>query len=282
MTIPTVSILMPIYKTAPYLKEAVDSILAQTYTDFELIALNDCSPDNAEEILDLYYDPRIVRYRGEQNVGLANVLNTGMAMARGQFIARMDSDDISLPQRLEIQMQYLEQHPEIDLCSCGMELFGERSEIWVRESNPNKVKITALFFSPVLHASSVWRKESFERNNLTFRQETVPAEDYDLWTRALLKGLQLSNIPDVLYLYRIRPGQATATANPLEQLVRENYIAASLPSLTTKQVKHFPKSIVAILIANLKHKTFKTKTLTKRLIKLWLQKSKNRQKRFIP
>ena len=105
---PTVSILMPIYKTAPFLKEAVDSILAQTYTDFELIALNDCSPDNAEEILDLYYDPRIVRYRGEQNVGLANVLNTGMAMARGQFIARMDSDDISLPQRLEIQMQYLE------------------------------------------------------------------------------------------------------------------------------------------------------------------------------
>ena len=272
---PTVSILMPIYKTAPYLKEAVDSMLAQTYTDFELIALNDCSPDNAEAILDQYDDPRIVRYRGEKNVGLANILNTGMAMARGQFIARMDSDDISLPQRLEVQMRYLELHPEIDLCSCGMELFGERSGTWVRESDPEKVKITALFFSPILHASSIWRKASFEQNNLTFRQETVPAEDYDLWTRALLKGLQLSNIPDVLYLYRIRPGQATATANSIEQTVRERYISASLPSLTTKQVKDFPRSTVAILIANLKHKTFKTKFLAKRIIKLKLQ---NRQK----
>ena len=78
MTTPRVSILMPVYNVASYLREAMDSILAQTYTDFELIVLDDCSPDNSAEILDTYTDPRIVRYRGEKNMGLSNVLNVGM------------------------------------------------------------------------------------------------------------------------------------------------------------------------------------------------------------
>ena len=90
--VPLVSVLMPVYKTAPYLREAMDSMLSQTFKDFELIVLDDCSPDNAEEILDTYDDPRIVRYKGEKNAGLSNVLNVGIGMARGKYIARMDSD----------------------------------------------------------------------------------------------------------------------------------------------------------------------------------------------
>ena len=84
---PVVSILMPVYKTAPYLREAMDSILSQTFTDFELIILNDCSPDTADEILDTYTDSRIVRYKGEKNVGLSNILNVGIGMARGQALS---------------------------------------------------------------------------------------------------------------------------------------------------------------------------------------------------
>ena len=99
MNIVVVSILMPVYKTAHYLRDAVDSILSQSFADFELIVLDDCSPDNAQEILDTYTDPRIVRYRGEKNVGLSNILNVGIEMARGKFIARMDSDDLSMPER---------------------------------------------------------------------------------------------------------------------------------------------------------------------------------------
>ena len=101
---PSVSILMPVYKTAEYLQEALESILAQSYTDYELIVLNDCSPDNAEEILDQYDDPRIVRYLGTNNQGLSNVLNIGLDIAKGKYIARMDSDDISLPERLQTQV----------------------------------------------------------------------------------------------------------------------------------------------------------------------------------
>lgn len=268
---PLVSILMPIYNTAPYLKEAVDSMLSQTFKDFELIALNDCSPDNAEEILDTYDDPRIVRYKGEKNVGLSNVLNIGIEMARGKYIARMDSDDISLPNRLQVQVDYLEAHHEIDLVSVGMQLFGAKEEVWIREQNPEKVKINALFHSPVLHASSVWHKDSFERHGLRFCQEMVPAEDYDLWTRALAKGLKLVNLSDVLYKYRMHPSQATSqtektASKSLE--VQQNYLRASLPSLSEKNLYAFPGKLWPVFFANLKSGFFNKDLLARRLYKM--------------
>lgn len=248
---PVVSILMPVYNTADYLREAVDSMLNQTFTDFELIVLNDCSPDNADEILDTYTDPRIVRYKGEKNQGLANVLNVGMDMARGKYIARMDSDDISHPNRLQVQVDYLESHPDVDLCSAGMHLFGEKEEVWSRPTDAEAVKVIALFYSPILHASSVWRKEAFDKNGLRFRQNMVPAEDYDMWCRALTKGLRLVDISDVLYEYRIRPGQATGDtertkAKDIE--VRKDFLSAVFPGCEETEIdcfarlKHFEQS----------------------------------------
>lgn len=260
---PDLSILMPIYKTADFLREAMNSMLSQTFTNFELIVLNDCSPDNAEEILDTFSDPRIVRYCGDKNQGLANVLNVGMDMARGKYIARMDSDDISLPNRLEVQIKYLEEHPNIDLCSCGMELFGAKNEIWIRESDPEKVKITALHHSPILHASSMWRKVSFERCGLNYSQNMVPAEDYDLWCRALALGLKLVNIPDVLYLYRIRPGQATMDTVKTAQKEREiryNYLQSIYPGRRITNASE-------LIFANLCHPFFKHYVLVRRILK---------------
>ena len=270
MKLPQVSILMPVYNTALYLREAMDSMLSQTFADFELIVLNDCSPDNAEEILDEYDDPRIVRYKGEKNVGLSNVLNVGIELARGKYIARMDSDDISLPNRLQVQVDYLETHPEIDLVSVGMQLFGAKEDVWIREQNPEKVKINALFQSPVLHASSMWRKASFEKHGLRYRQDMVPSEDYDLWTRALTKGLALTNLPEVLYKYRIHPTQATYNLGKIEDKVlevRKNYIHAALPSVSEKDLEAFPKKMWSVFFANLKTGFFDKKMLAKRLYK---------------
>ena len=208
--IPRVSILMPVFNTAPFLKEAVDSILCQTFSNFEFIILNDASPDNTEEILDSYSDPRIVRYTSECNIGLANILNIGINMARGEFIARMDSDDISLPTRLQTEVDYLDSHPKIDLVSCGMQQFGLADKTMSYKESFWLVCFNAFFFSPILHASSMWRKQRFEDYLLRYRQERVPAEDYDLWARALCLGLKLINIPEVLYKYRIHGNQATA------------------------------------------------------------------------
>lgn len=268
---PLVSVLMPVYKTAPYLSEAMDSMLHQTFKDYELIVLDDCSPDNAEEILDAYDDSRIVRYKGENNVGLSNVLNVGIEMARGKYIARMDSDDISLPNRLQIQVDYLETHSEIDLVSVGMQLFGAKESVWIRERNPEKVKIEALFHSPVLHASSMWRKDSFERHGLRFRQEMVPAEDYDLWTRAMLKGLKLVNLPEVLYKYRIHEAQATVQTDKTAAKSREvqmAYLHESLPSLSDRNREAFPMKLWPVFFANLHNGFFNRLLLAKRLYKV--------------
>ena len=271
MMSPMVSILMPVYKTAPYLREALDSILSQTFTDYELIVLNDCSPDNADEILDSYSDPRIVRYKGEKNVGLSNILNIGIGMARGKYIARMDSDDLSLSDRLQIQVDYLESHPDIDLISVGMQLFGAKDEVWVREPNPDKVKINALFHSPILHASSVWRRERFEENGLRFRQEMVPSEDYDLWTRALVKGLKLVNLRQVLYKYRIHPAQATTRTDltaEKDRIVQQNYLRATLPSLSEKNREAFPIKMWPVFYANITTGFFDRILLAQRLYKM--------------
>ena len=273
---PLVSVLMPVYKTAPYLREAMDSMLCQTFKDFELIVLNDCSPDNAEKILDAYDDPRIIRYKGEKNVGLSNVLNVGIGMARGKYIARMDSDDISLPQRLQVQIDYLDKHTDVDLVSVGMQLFGARETTWIREQNVEKVKIEALFHSPVLHASSVWRKDSFEQYGLRFRQEMVPSEDYDLWIRSLVKGLKLINLPDVLYKYRIHDAQATFQTEKTAEKDRQvltNYLHLALPSLSEKNNEAFPKKLWPVFFANLRDGFFDWRLLAKRLYKM----SKNRK-----
>lgn len=268
---PLVSVLMPVYKTAPYLREAMDSMLCQTFKDFELIVLNDCSPDNAEEILDAYDDSRIVRYKGENNVGLSNVLNVGIGMARGKYIARMDSDDISLPQRLQVQVDYLDKYPDVDLVSVGMRLFGAKEGTWIREINPEKVKIEAMFHSPVLHASSVWRKDAFEKQGLRFRQEMVPAEDYDLWTRAMLKGLKLVNLPEVLYKYRIHETQATVQTDKTAAKSREvqmAYLHESLPSLSDRNREAFPMKLWPVFFANLHNGFFNRLLLAKRLYKV--------------
>jgi len=279
MTHPRVSILMPVYNVAPYLREAMDSILTQTFQDFELIVLDDYSPDNSSEILDTYTDERIVRYRGEKNMGLSNVLNVGLQMARGEFIARMDSDDLSTPERLATQVAYLDAHPEIDLCSCGMELFGAKQETWVREANVEDVKITALFHSPILHASSMWRRASFERVGLRFLQEMVPAEDYDMWTRAMAAGLRLVNIPQVMYQYRIHPSQATTQtdktakkdrevkANYLRMLYPTEDISAVnlLPAQSASDLERIKQSVAHLLEANKRTPFFEQMRLEKRM-----------------
>ncbi len=262
---------MPVYKTAPFLSEAIDSILSQSFTDYELIVLDDCSPDNAEAILDGYDDPRIIRYLGTKNQGLANVLNIGIGMAKGKYIARMDSDDRSLPGRLQVQIDYLESHPNVDLVSVGMKLFGAKEGVWIREQDPEKVRITALFHSPVLHASSIWRKGRFEENGLRFNQEMVPAEDYDLWSRALVKGLTLVNLPQVLYQYRIHPNQATVQTDKTvakSRQVQQNYLRETLPSLSEKRRKAFPDRLWPVFFANLKTGFFNRLILAKRFFKM--------------
>lgn len=239
--IPVVSIIMPVYNVEKYVTEAIDSILSQTYTDFELIILDDCSTDNSVAEIKKFKDPRIVVHCNLKNIGLAENLNTGLRLAKGKYIARMDGDDISLPERLKVQVTYLENHPDIDLCSCALEMFGTDHQVWIRDTDPEQVKITMLFFSPVLHATSVWRKESFSKNNLYYNQDAFPAEDYDLWSRAVFL-CKLVNISEVMYKYRIHGIQVTKTDDRAAEKSREiqlKYILKALPSLSVESANDF-------------------------------------------
>lgn len=282
---PLISVLMPVYNVEMYLAEAIESILNQTLGDFELIILDDGSPDGSGDVAKTFTDKRIVYHRNEVNLGLANNLNVGLKMAKGKYIARMDGDDISLPERFQTQIDFLEAHPDIDLCSCGLQMFGTEDTVWVREADPEAVKITMMFYSPVLHATSVWRRGSFEKHNLYYDQNAFPAEDYELWSRAVFH-CRLVNIPQVLYRYRIHGIQVTKTDDRKDEKCRQirvNYLKKTLPSLdpidldlfvlrylknmdisieNVKSLKHIYSTIIQ---ANLQDKFFNQLMLKKKL-----------------
>lgn len=250
---PSVSILMPVYNAEPYLSEAIQSMLNQTYADFELIILDDCSTDRSAEVVQTFSDTRIIYHRNEVNSGLANNLNTGLKLAKGKYIARMDGDDISLPHRLQTQVDFLESHPDIDLCSCAMQMFGADNQLWIRDRDPEQVKITMMFYSAVLHASSVFRRDVFEKNNLYYKQETFPAEDYDLWARAAF-FCRMVNLPDVMYLYRMHRTQVTSTDPRSAEKCREiqiRYLSKALPVLCEKEIIDFVDGFIAYKISEI-------------------------------
>ena len=253
---------MPCYNCENYVAEAIESMLNQTFADFELIVLDDCSTDGTAEIAKKYSDERIVYHRNEQNLGLVDTLNLGLTLAKGELIARMDGDDISLPTRLEKQVQFLDENPDVILCSAGMELFGTETAVWIRESNSEDVKITMMLYSPVLHASSIFRKNVFLDNDLIYRKETFPAEDYDLWSRAVFFG-HLANIPEVLYKYRIHGIQVTKTVETREKITRQvqiNFIKRALPSLSEEDVDFFVNKLVPSNLST-KDEVFRSKTV---------------------
>ena len=130
---PKVSAIMPAYNAEQFIRSAVDSILAQTYEDFELIILNDGSTDNTQSIIEAYSDPRI-RLINKENSGVASTLNLGLEEARGKFIWRHDADDISLPRKLEKEMVFLDAHPEFVLCATQVAFMSERGKVaWNKE-----------------------------------------------------------------------------------------------------------------------------------------------------
>ncbi len=289
---PKVSVLMPTYNVEKYIAEAIESILNQTFSDFELIILDDGSTDGSADIAKSFTDNRIVYHHNDVNLGLANNLNVGLRMARGKYIARMDGDDISLPERFQTQIDFLEAHPDIDLCSCGLQMFGTEDTVWVREANPEAVKITMMFYSPVLHATSVWRRESFEKHNLYYDQNAFPAEDYELWSRAVFH-CKLVNIPQVLYRYRIHGIQVTKTDDRAllkSKEIQIKYIINSMPFYSVVDAYDFIDNFIynlgsslteldamkntmkKFISANKKTKYFNDKRLSKRLVRYYQSK----------
>ena len=201
---------MPAYNAAKYIKEAIDSILAQTYCDFEFIIVNDGSTDNTKEIILSYSDPRIVYIENEQNSGICVTLNKGLDAAKGRYIVRMDSDDIALPQRLEVQVRYMDANPGIGASGSDIEIFGEgiSPHIFEQLHTPDECKAGLLFNSCFAHPSVIIRKDILDQYNLQYNDDFRGLEDYELWWQ-IGKYADLNNIAVPLLRYRHHKNQET-------------------------------------------------------------------------
>jgi len=199
---PSINVLMPVYNAEKYLREAIDSILNQTFSDFELLIINDGSSDNSEEIILSYTDSRIRYVKNERNIGLVATLNKGIDLIDSEYIFRMDADDISMLNRFEIQKKFMDDHPHIGVSSASLERFGNDVAIWRCPLVNNEIKAFLLFGSSIAHAPCVFRTKVLKENNIYYRDIYPHLEDYDLWIR-LRKLTDFANIDDVLYRYRV-------------------------------------------------------------------------------
>ncbi len=213
---PLISVAMPVYNGELYLLEAIDSILRQTYTNFELIIIDDGSTDSSNSLLQQYQknDNRI-RLISRENRNLASTLNDIIDLARGKWIARMDQDDIALPQRFERQLKWLEK-TGADICGSWVQRFGSSDQRIVKLKKADEaIKTELMFFSPFAHPSVMMKTEIVKR--LRYDKVWEKAEDYDLWERASEKGLIMTNIPEVLLLYRVNKDQISTKKSILQQ-----------------------------------------------------------------
>lgn len=206
---PIASVVLPVYNAAPYLGRAIESILQQSFTDLELLLVNDGSEDDSLQVIASFHDPRIVLIDNKENKGLIFSLNAGIERSRGKYIVRMDADDISMPQRIEKQIRFMETHPEVGAAGCSYYAFTERSIKKVHAIEENEVLRSLLLFnSSLCHPATVIRKETLRRNAIRYDQRYPHAEDYDLWVQ-LSKVSKLGNVPDFLFKYRRHDQQVT-------------------------------------------------------------------------
>ena len=202
-----ISVVMPVYNGSQFLREALDSILAQSFVDYELLVIDDGSSDDSAAMVASVGDPRIVLLRNDRNRGLVYTLNRGLQYARGLYVARMDQDDISLPDRFLRQLEYLEQNPAIGLCGTWMETIGDRNGIVVKyAADPVEAKCRLLFVTVLAHPTVMFRRSVLADHGLFYSEAYQHAEDYEFWLR-LSRQTNISNIPQVLHQYRLSPGQ---------------------------------------------------------------------------
>lgn len=224
-----VSIILPVYNGEKYLHECLNSLLNQTYRNFEIIIIDDCSTDHSAEIIQSYDNSKIYYYRNNNNQGIVYSLNRAISLSRGKYIARMDADDICAPERLEKQVAFLDQHPNIGLISTWFRIFDGKEGICCYPTDPEELKCRLLFSLQLLHPGWMFRRELIEKYNLHYREEYKYAEDWDFLVRATAVT-QLSNVPEILMNYRINATQISSVFNsPQKQiadLITKNQLAA--------------------------------------------------------
>lgn len=209
MNSPNVTVLMPVYNGEKYIREAIDSILNQTFTDFEFLIINDGSTDQSAAIILSCLDSRVRLIQNKANMGLISSLNKGLEVAQGKYIARMDADDISHPQRLEKQVRFLGEHLEVGVCGTWLQIFSNfKKSLWKPPTDYSEIKSQMIFESVIYHPTVMMRASLIKKNKLFYDDDFIHAEDYEFWLRCS-RSFPLANIDEVLLYYRVHENQVS-------------------------------------------------------------------------
>lgn len=209
---PRVSIIMAVYNAAPYLREAMDSVFAQDYTDYEFVIIDDCSTDATPAIIHGYGDARVRYVRNERNAGQTPSLNRALALARGEFIARIDGDDAYQPGKLRRQVEYLDAHPEVAVCGTAAVKFdgeGKAFGLFVPPVRREDIRFCVHHRVPVCHVSVMMRRDALVACG-GYDERYRYAADYALWSTFLAAGRRIANLPEPLMKYREFPASLGA------------------------------------------------------------------------
>lgn len=208
-----ISVILPVYNSEQYIKDCVDSILNQTFSNFELIIIDDCSTDKSISIIESLSDKRIRFFKKELNTGYTESLSWGIKEAKGAFIARMDSDDLCDPLRFIKQLDFLKSNPDVALCGTDAKIIGANFDFGYPEEY-EKIKINLLFGSSLIHPSIMGKRDVFLK--YSYDKSLEPAEDYDLFTRIALAE-KICNLPEKLLSYRVHNTQVSKTRSQIQQ-----------------------------------------------------------------
>ncbi len=247
---PAITVFMPAYNAERHIGAAIESILRQSFRDFELLIINDGSTDGTAAVISSFNDPRIRLINNPVNSGLVAVRNQGMREARGKYIALLDADDIALPDRLAIEKQFLDNHAAFALVGSSVALIDADGKhtgvVWKNYFTPEELPVALLFGNRIAQSSVMLRREMLPEN--PYREGFAPTEDYDLWLRLSDKH-SLAVLPDIITLYRAHPGGQTTLARDKQQktvevILRERLAAVGLspsPEELFLHRKHIPR-----------------------------------------
>ncbi|MBN8554733.1 MAG: glycosyltransferase [Deltaproteobacteria bacterium] len=229
-TPPLISVLMPVFNGEKYLDAAIRSVLRQSYSHFELIILNDGSTDGSAKIIQSFKDPRIIYIKNDQNLGLVKTPNLGIERARGQYIARIDSDDILFSDRFMKQVDFLESHP--DAVACGSWYFTMKflpNTLVKVPTRPEDIASELIFKNVMAHSSMMMRADSLRQYKIFYSDKYPFIEDWELWLR-LSKVGRLYNIPEPLFLYRLHSQSVSFKNFDVQNQSIQKIIASSFES----------------------------------------------------
>lgn len=202
---PLVTVLMAVYNGGRYLKSSIESVLNQTFRDFEFLIINDCSTDDSEKMIESFNDERIVIYHNEKNLGQTKSLNIGLKLARGKYIARMDADDMAFPRWLEKLVAYLKKntvHAVIGAAAVVIDNTGRKKEIRRAPIDLHDIIFRVFFAPPINHVSVLMNKDVI-LNMGGYDEEFKITQDYELWSSLIREGYSIISVPDVLVSYRV-------------------------------------------------------------------------------